>query len=40
MRLAGALALLAVLTACGVDGPPQPVPGGIVLGGEGTIGVR
>lgn len=28
------------LAACGADGAPDPVPGGITIGGEARIGVR
>lgn len=35
------LALLVALTlaACGADGDPEPVPGGIQVGGSVSIGV-
>ena len=35
------LAILAalVLAACGADGDPEPVPGGIQVGGSVSIGV-
>lgn len=31
---------LLVLAACGVDGPPQSVPGGVSISGTAKIGVR
>jgi predicted small secreted protein len=39
MRPILALAFL-VLAACGVDGEPEPVSGGITVSGEAKIGVR
>ncbi|SMX24900.1 hypothetical protein [Boseongicola aestuarii] len=39
MRALLALAFLA-LAACGADGAPEPVPGGITVSGEARIGVR
>lgn len=38
MRRLLVLALVA-LAACGVDGEPEPVPGGITVSGEARIGV-
>ena len=39
MRPILALAFL-FLAACGVDGDPEPVSGGITVSGEAKIGVR
>jgi len=39
MRRLLALAFIA-LAACGVDGEPEPVSGGITISGEAKIGVR
>lgn len=38
MRLFLAIAVFA-LAACGADGAPDPVPGGITVSGEARIGV-
>jgi hypothetical protein len=38
MRRAGLLGLLLMLGACGVEGPPAPVPGGVGIAGP-RIGV-
>ena len=38
MRPLIALAFLA-LAACGADGEPEPVKGGITIGGEARIGI-
>ena len=32
--------LFLALAACGADGEPDPVPGGITISGEAKIGVR
>ena len=29
-----------ILAACGADGEPEPVPGGITVTGEAKIGVK
>jgi hypothetical protein len=33
MRRAVFLGLLVLLAACGIDGPPEPVPGGVGIDG-------
>ncbi|GEM_PF-2075388 len=40
MRLAIVTAALLGLAACGVEGPPEPVSGGISISGSAKIGVR
>ena len=39
MRRLVLIATLA-LAACGADGEPEPVPGGITVSGEAKIGVK
>ncbi len=40
MRLAIVTAALLGLAGCGVEGPPESVPGGVSISGGATIGVR
>lgn len=41
-RLLVSLSALALMAACGIDGPPQPPTAapGVTLSGETTIGVK
>jgi len=40
MRVLVLICLCLALTACGVDGPPASVPGGVSISGGAKIGVR